>query len=48
VIFHTCKKNKEPLIALMARKDIKEIEYYEREKDIQITFVPKKNTLNGY
>ena len=46
VIFHTCEKNKEPLIALMARKDIKEIEYYEREKDIQITFVPKKNTLN--
>lgn len=46
VIFHTCEKDKESLIALIERKDIKEIEYFEREKDIQITFVPKRNNIN--
>jgi hypothetical protein len=46
VIFHTQEINKEPLVALIRRTDIKEIEYFEREKDILLTFVPLGKSQN--
>ncbi len=44
VIFHTRESGKEPLVALLPRKEIGEIEYFQRPSGVQLTFVPKKNT----
>ncbi len=46
VIFHTQQIDKEPLVALIGRDDIREVEYFEREKDILLTFVPSNNPQN--
>lgn len=44
IIFHTCEHGKEPLVALLPRKEIKEIEYFQRSAEIQLTFIPSRNT----
>lgn len=40
VIFHTCETGKEPLVAMLPRKDIREIEYFQKQNGVQLTFVP--------
>ena len=44
IVFHTCETGKEPLIAMLARKDIHEIEYYQRPVGVQLTFIPVGNS----
>lgn len=44
IVFHTCETGKEPLIAMLARKDIQEIEYYQRPAGVQLTFIPVGNS----
>ena len=44
IVFHTCETGKEPLIAMLARKDIHEIEYYQRPAGVQLTFIPVGNS----
>lgn len=44
IIFHTCETKKEPLVALLARNEIKEIEYFQRPGEITLTFIPTRNT----
>jgi len=44
IVFHTCETGKEPLIAMLARKDIHEIEYFQRPVGVQLTFVPVGNS----
>lgn len=46
VFFHTCQTGKEPVIALLERKAIKEIEYFQRAREIVLTFVPARNPQN--
>ncbi len=40
VLFHTCETGKEPLVAMLPRKDIREIEYFQKQTGVQLTFVP--------
>ena len=44
VIFHTCEHGREPLVALLARRDIREIEYFQKQSGVQLTFVPTGKT----
>ncbi|MDD3148577.1 MAG: hypothetical protein PHD82_14885 [Candidatus Riflebacteria bacterium] len=44
VVFHTCETGKEPLVALLQRSDIKEIEYFQKQSGVQLTFIPSRNT----
>lgn len=44
VIFHTCEIGREPLVALLARRDIREIEYFQKQSGVQLTFVPTGKT----
>lgn len=44
IVFHTRETGKEPLIAMLARKDIHEIEYFQRPAGVQLTFIPVGNT----
>ncbi len=44
IVFHTRETGKEPLIAMLARKDIHEIEYFQRPVGVQLTFVPVGNS----
>lgn len=46
VIFHTCETGKEPIIALLSRRDIREIEYFQRLKEVVLTFVPARSPQN--
>lgn len=46
LFFHTCQLGKEPVIALLARHEINEIEYFQKAKEIVLTFIPKRNPLN--
>ncbi|PKL46886.1 MAG: hypothetical protein CVV42_15005 [Candidatus Riflebacteria bacterium HGW-Riflebacteria-2] len=46
VIFHTCEIGREPIIALLARRDIREIEYFQRLKEVVLTFVPARSPQN--
>lgn len=43
LFFHTCQTGKEPVIALLERRGIKEIEYFQRAREIVLTFVPARN-----
>ncbi len=43
IFFHTCQTGKEPVVALLERKEIKEIEYFQRSREIVLTFVPARN-----
>lgn len=44
IVFHTRETGKEPLIAMLARKDIHEIEYFQRPAGVQLTFIPVGNS----
>lgn len=44
VIFHTREAGKEALVALLSRKDIKEIEYFQKKSGVQLTFIPTRNS----
>lgn len=44
IVFHTRETGKEPLIAMLARKDIHEIEYFQRPAGVQLSFVPVGNS----
>lgn len=44
VVFHTREAGKEPLVALLPRKDIKEIEYFQKQSGVQLTFIPAGNS----
>lgn len=46
VFFHTCQSGKEPVIALIERKALREIEYFQRPEEIVLTFVPARNPNN--
>jgi len=46
VIFHTCEIGKEPIIALLSRRDIREIEYFQRLQEVVLTFVPARSPQN--
>ncbi|EKD83332.1 MAG: hypothetical protein ACD_39C00745G0002 [uncultured bacterium] len=46
VLFHTCETGKEPLIALLSRREIREIEYFQRASEVVLTFVPARNPQN--
>jgi len=46
VIFHTCEIGKEPIIALLSRRDIREIEYFQRLNEVVLTFVPARSPQN--
>lgn len=47
VFFHTREFNKEPVIALLARGEIKEIDYFQKPSEIVLTFFPRKNQANS-
>ena len=42
IFFHTREFKKEPVIALLPKKDIKVIEYFQKTTEIVLTFKPKK------
>lgn len=44
IVFHTREAGKEPLVALLPRNEIKEIEYFQRPTGVQLTFIPRSNT----
>ena len=46
IIFHTCETGKEPIIALLSRRDVREIEYFQRLNEVILTFVPARNPQN--
>ncbi|MBU1107536.1 MAG: hypothetical protein KKB51_12775 [Candidatus Riflebacteria bacterium] len=46
VFFHTCETGKEPVIALLSRREIREIEYFQRSSEVVLTFVPTRNPQN--
>lgn len=46
VIFHTCEMGKESIIALLSRRDIREIEYFQRQHEVVLTFVPARSPQN--
>ncbi len=46
VFFHTCETGKEPVIALLSRQEIREIEYFQRADEVVLTFVPARNPQN--
>jgi len=46
VFFHTCQSGKDPVIALVERKALREIEYFQRPEEIVLTFVPALNPQN--
>lgn len=46
VFFHTCETGKEPVIALLSRREIREIEYFQRTSEVVLTFVPARNPQN--
>lgn len=46
VFFHTCETGKEPVIALLSRREIREIEYFQRSSEVVLTFVPSRNPQN--
>ncbi|KAF1082088.1 MAG: hypothetical protein GQF41_1728 [Candidatus Rifleibacterium amylolyticum] len=46
VIFHTCEIGKEPIIALLSRREIREIEYFQRLNEVVLTFVPARSPQN--
>ncbi len=47
IFFHTKEHKKEPVIALMPLKDIKEIDYFQKTAEIILTFVPAKKQGNS-
>lgn len=46
VFFHTCETGKEPVIALLSRQEIREIEYFQRADEVLLTFIPARNPQN--
>ncbi len=46
IFFHTCEKGKEPVVALIGRNEIKEIDYFQKPAEIVLTFVPSRNPGN--
>lgn len=46
VLFHTRETGKEPLVALLSRREIREIEYFQRASEVVLTFVPARNPQN--
>ncbi|PKL45835.1 MAG: hypothetical protein CVV41_02190 [Candidatus Riflebacteria bacterium HGW-Riflebacteria-1] len=46
VFFHTRETGKEPIIALLSRREIREIEYFQRVSEVVLTFVPSRNPQN--
>lgn len=46
IFFHTCQAGKEPVIALIERKALREIEYFQRPEEIVLTFVPVQKPQN--
>lgn len=47
VFFFTRRHGREPVVALLARKDIREIEYFEKINGIVLTFVPERNPASS-
>ncbi len=47
VYFHTVEFSKEPVVALLKKKDIKVVEYFQRPKEISLTFFPKGSLGNS-
>lgn len=46
IFFHTCEPEKEPVVALIGRNEIKEIDYFQKPAEIVLTFIPAKNQGN--
>lgn len=46
LFFHTCETGKEPVIALLSRREIREIEYFQRASEVVLTFIPSRNPQN--
>lgn len=44
IFFHTEEKNKEPVVALLARNNIKLIEYFQKSTEIVVTFIPASSS----
>lgn len=47
IYFHTRELSKEPVIALLPRNEIKEIDYFQKQYEITLTFFPKKSNANS-
>lgn len=47
VFFFTRRHGREPVVALLALKDIREIEYFEKLNGIALTFVPERNPASS-
>lgn len=46
IFFHTREHKKEPVIALIGRDAVKEIDYFQKPAEIVLTFIPAKNQSN--
>ncbi len=46
IFFHTCEHGKEPVVALIGRNEVKEIDYFQKPSEIVLTFVPLRNPGN--
>ncbi|GAB4274446.1 MAG: hypothetical protein Kow0029_14800 [Candidatus Rifleibacteriota bacterium] len=46
IFFHTREFKKEPVIALISRNDLKEIDYFQKQSEISLAFFPKKKQGN--
>lgn len=46
ILFHTRETGKEHVMALIARNQIKEIDYFQKPSEIVLTFVPAQNPNN--
>jgi hypothetical protein len=47
ILFHTKRHEKDPVVALIARNNIEEIDYFQKQSEIVLTFYPKKNRSNA-
>ncbi|MGM0599188.1 MAG: hypothetical protein ACQETH_05140 [Candidatus Rifleibacteriota bacterium] len=47
ILFHTRKNQKEPVVALLARNNIEEIDYFQKQSEIVLTFYPQNNRANA-
>jgi hypothetical protein len=46
IFFHTREYSKDPVVALMSKKEIKEIDYFQKANELILTFVPEKKPAN--